>query len=296
MAKHLGMELGNLEIKNFSDKEIWVKFHDNIRGKIVIIVQSTQAPADNLVELLIAIDAAKRASARAVFVVIPYFGYARQDRKDEPRVAISAKLMANLITVSGADRVITMDLHCSQIQGFFDIPLDHLYASRVLLPYWQEKNIPNLVVVAPDVGSIKMARFWSKKLNAGLAMMDKRRTGHNESEVVNIIGEVAGKNALVVDDMIDTAGTFVAAINTLKNNKAEKIYGSCIHPVCSGEAYNRLYRAPLEELVVTDTIPFVTTPDKFKTVSVAGLLATAAMNAATNQSISSLFDKEEMRR
>ena len=223
IAKALNLQLGEITIKNFSDGEIYIKFNENIRGSDVYIVQSTPPNADNLLELLIAIDAAKRASARKVTAVIPYFGYARQDRKDEPRVAITSKLVANLITVAGTDRIITMDLHAPQIQGFFDIPLDHLYSSIILVDHFRKKKIKNLSVVSPDVGGIKMARAYAKRLNAELIVIDKRRPKANEVEILNIIGDVKDKNVLIVDDLIDTAGTFTNAIEALKN-RVQKMF------------------------------------------------------------------------
>ncbi|MEK7670160.1 MAG: ribose-phosphate pyrophosphokinase, partial [Bacteroidota bacterium] len=227
ISKEAGLPLGHLDIQNFSDGEIWVKYSDNIRGDDVFIIQSTQPPADNQMELLILIDAAIRASAKRVTAVIPYFGYARQDRKDQPRVSITAKLVANLIAETGADRVITMDLHAPQIQGFFDIPLDHLYSSAVLVDYFRKKKIPKLAVASPDVGGIKMARSYAKRLEADLILIDKRRPKANEAEVLNIIGNVEGKNILIVDDLIDTAGTFVNAVKALKAGGAKEVYGAC---------------------------------------------------------------------
>ncbi|MFI5237254.1 MAG: ribose-phosphate pyrophosphokinase, partial [Ignavibacteriales bacterium] len=233
IASRIGKSLGMIELKRFSDGEIWCKYGENIRGLDVFIVQSTNPPADNWLELLIMIDAAKRASAKTITAVIPYFGYARQDRKDQPRVAITAKLMANLLTVAGASRIITMDLHAAQIQGFFDIPFDHLYGSTVFRANI-EKYKKNMVVVSPDVGGIKMARAYAKMLDCGLVVIDKRRPRQNLAEVMNIIGDVDGKDILIVDDLIDTAGTFVGAIDALKEKGALNIYGAITHPVLSG--------------------------------------------------------------
>nr|MBP9212834.1 ribose-phosphate pyrophosphokinase [Bacteroidota bacterium] len=233
IAHYLGEPLGKIELQNFSDGEIWVKFIDNVRGADVFIIQTTVPPADNLMELLIMVDAAKRASARKVTVVIPYFGYARQDRKDQPRVAITSKLVANLITKSGADRVVCMDLHAPQIQGFFDIPVDHLYSSVVLVEHLRKQKIPDLTVVSPDVGGIKMARAYAKRLEADLVLIDKRRPAPNVVEVMNIVGDVDGRNVLIVDDLIDTAGTFTNAVSALKKAGARTVYGACTHPLLS---------------------------------------------------------------
>ncbi len=293
IAKASGVALGKLDIKNFSDGEIWVKYSDNIRGDDVFVVQSTQPPAENLIELLILIDAAKRASARRVTAVIPYFGYARQDRKDQPRVSITAKLVANLITEAGADRVITMDLHAAQIQGFFDIPLDHLYASAVFSDYFRKKKIPNLAVVSPDVGSLRMARSYAKRLEADLILIDKRRPKANEAEVMNIIGKAEGKNVLIVDDLIDTGGTFVNAVAALKQHGAKDIYGACTHPILSGKATEQINAADVKTLVVTDSIPLKEESPKIERRSVSRLFAEAIIRTHNNQSISSLFDVDK---
>lgn len=243
IAKAAGIPLGRLDIKNFSDGEIWVKYSDNIRGDDVFIVQSTQPPAENLLELLILIDAARRASARRITAVIPYFGYGRQDRKDQPRVSVTAKLVANLITEAGADRVITMDLHAAQIQGFFDIPLDHLYASAVFSDYFRKKKIPDLAVVSPDVGGLKIARSYARRLDADLILIDKRRPKPNIAEVVNIIGNASGKNVLIVDDLIDTGGTFVNAVKALRDSGAHEDIRSVhtSHSLGEGSGANRQF-------------------------------------------------------
>ncbi len=291
IAVKLEMSLGAVELKRFSDGEIWVKFGENIRGSDVFIIQSTNPPSDNLIELLIMVDAAKRASAKRITAVIPYFGYSRQDRKDQPRVSISAKLVANLITVAGADRVMTMDLHASQIQGFFDIPFDHLYGSSVFSgKFDQLKN--NLVVVSPDVGGIKMARSYAKRLQADLVVIDKRRPKQNLAEVVHIIGNVEGKDVLLVDDLIDTAGTFVGAIEALKNKGAQKIYGAITHPLLSGPAIERINNSQLTKLFVSDSIPLSKNADtsKIEVISAAGIFAEAIRRTYNNESISSLFD------
>lgn len=291
ISEHLGKELGGIEKKKFSDGEIWIKFSENIRGRDIFIIQPTHPPAENILELLIMLDAAKRASAKRVTAVIPYFGYSRQDRKDQPRVAISAKLMANLITKAGADRVISMDLHAAQIQGFFDIPFDHLYGSSVLLG--RVKNISNnLAVVSPDVGGIKIARAYAKMLNSSLIVIDKRRPTQNVAEIMNIIGEVQGKDILLVDDLIDTAGTFVGAVDALKDKGAKKIFGAITHPILSGKAYEKIHNAEnLEKLFVTDTIDIESqTCDKIEVVSSSKLFAEAIIRTHYNESISSLFN------
>jgi ribose-phosphate pyrophosphokinase len=293
IAKAAGIPLGRLDIRNFSDGEIWVKYSDNIRGDDVFIVQSTQPPADNLLELLILIDAARRASARRITAVIPYFGYGRQDRKDQPRVSVTAKLVANLLTEAGTDRVITMDLHAAQIQGFFDIPLDHLYASAVFSDYFRKKKIPNLSVVSPDVGSLKIARSYARRLEAELVLIDKRRPKPNEVEVLNIIGNVDGRNALIIDDIIDTGGTFVNAVKALRDHGAKEIYGACTHPILSGKAIQRINDSAVTSVIVTDSIPLKEESSKIELRSVAKIFAEAIMRTHNNQSISSLFDVDK---
>jgi ribose-phosphate pyrophosphokinase len=290
IAAALGKPLGSCEIKDFHDGEMWVKYSENIRGCDVYIVQSTNPPADKLLELLIMIDAARRASARKVVAVIPYFGYARQDRKDQPRVSITAKLVANLITVAGAERVITMDLHAPQIQGFFDIPVDHLYSSAVLVKHFKDHPIPDLAVASPDVGGIKMARAYAKRLEAELVVIDKRRPKQNEAEVMNIIGDVEGKNILIVDDLVDTAGTLVNAVKALQNAGAKKVYAAATHPVLSGGAVERINASTLEKMVVTDTLPLKVESPKIEIESIAQLFAEAIKRSYKHQSISSLFD------
>lgn len=292
ICKYLNIELGECEIKRFSDGEIWVKYAENIRGDDVFIVQSTNTPSDNILELLIMIDAARRSSAHKITAVIPYFGYSRQDRKDQPRVSITAKLIANLITIAGADRVITMDLHASQVQGFFDIPFDHLYASAVFLKTIGILNLNNLAVVSPDVGGIKLARAYAKRLNADLVVIDKRRPNQNVSEIVNVIGNVEGKNVLLVDDIIDTAGTFTQAAKILKERGAKTIKGICTHAVFSSHAVELLNEAPIDELFVTDTInnKKVNEVKNTNVISVAPIFAEAIKRTFENKSISSLFD------
>ncbi len=295
IANKLGMQLGVLELKRFSDGEIWVKYGENIRGSEVFLIQSTNPPAENLLELLIMVDAAKRASAKRITVVIPYFGYSRQDRKDQPRVSITAKLIANLITVSGADRVMTMDLHAAQLQGFFDIPFDHLYGSSIFISVLEDIK-DNLVVVSPDVGGIKMARSYAKRLNAGLVVIDKRRPKQNLAEVVHIIGEVDGKDVLIVDDLIDTAGTFVSAIQALKEKGAQKIYGAISHPLLSGPAMERINNSELSKLFVADTISIseeVQKNNKISVVTASDIFSEAIQRTFNNESISSLFDVDK---
>ncbi len=289
IAEKLGRPLGQIELKRFSDGEIWVKYYENIRGLDVFIIQPTLPPADNILELLIMIDAAKRASAKRITAVIPYFGYSRQDRKDQPRVSITAKLLANLITVAGAERVITMDLHAAQIQGFFDIPVDHLYSSSIFTGVF--RNISkNLVVVSPDIGGIKMARSYAKRLHCNLIVIDKRRPKPNHSEVVHIIGSVEDKDVLLVDDLVDTGGTLVSAIEALKKNGARNIYGSITHPLLSGPAVERINKSALTKLYVTDTIPLRENSEKIEVISASDIFAEAIRRTYNNESISSLFD------
>ena len=291
IASNIGKPLGEIDLKRFSDGEIWVKYGENIRGLEVFIIQSTNPPTDNVMELLIMIDAAKRASAKSITAVLPYFGYARQDRKDQPRVAITAKLMANLITVAGADRIITMDLHAPQIQGFFDIPFDHLYGSSVFKNSFDHLK-KNIVIVSPDVGGIKIARAYAKLLNCGLVVIDKRRPKQNMAEIMHIIGDVEGKDVLIVDDLIDTAGTFVGAIGALKSKGAHEIYGAVTHAVLSGEAVDRIEKSELKTLFVTDTINFTNTKksEKIKILSAADLFSEAIRRTFNNESISTLFN------
>ncbi|HEX9654765.1 MAG TPA: ribose-phosphate pyrophosphokinase, partial [bacterium] len=239
IAAYLAVPLGEAQIRYFSDGEIWVKYNQNIRGADVFIIQPTNSPAVNLIELFVMIDAARRASAARITAVIPYFGYARQDRKDQPRVAITAKLIANLLTTSGADRILTMDLHAPQIQGFFDIPVDHLYSATILTDSFRKMDIPELTVVSPDIGGITLARAYAKRLNAPLAIIDKRRPKANESEVMHIIGAVKNRNILIIDDLVDTAGTLCNAATALKKNDCGDIYVACTHPILSGPAMER---------------------------------------------------------
>jgi len=288
-------DLAHVTIQNFSDGELWVKYEENVRGVDLYIVQSTFAPSDNLMELLLLIDAAKRASARRITAVIPYFGYARQDRKDQPRVAITAKLVADLLTRAGANRIITMDLHTPQLQGFFDIPLDHLYSSPLSTQVLQNLGLENVAVASPDVGGVKTARSYAKMLgDADLVVVDKRRPKHNVAEVMNIIGEVRGKNVVIVDDLIDTGSTFVQCAEAIKRNGAETIVGVCTHPVFSGNAIEKIAACTaLTKLYVTDTIPLRKEHPKIGVISVAGLFAEAIIRTHENQSISSLFEKAQ---
>jgi ribose-phosphate pyrophosphokinase len=293
IARELGQPLGKCEIKTFSDGEIWAKFSDNVRGCDVYIVQSTNPPAENLLELLILMDAARRASARKVNAVIPYFGYARQDRKDQPRVSITAKLVANLLTQAGADRVITMDLHAPQIQGFFDIPVDHLYSSAILVHHFKKMHLSNLAVASPDVGGIKMARAYAKRLEADLILIDKRRPRQNEAEVMNIIGEVKGKNILIVDDLVDTAGTMCNAVEALKAAGARDVYAACTHAVFSGSSLERIKASGLKQMIVTDSIPIHDGAKKVVVESVARIFSEAIKRSFKYMSISSLFDVDK---
>jgi ribose-phosphate pyrophosphokinase len=289
----LEIKIGNGEVKKFSDGETSVDIHQSIRGKDIFIVQSTCSPTnEHLMELLIMLDAMKRASAKRITAVIPYFGYARQDRKASPRTPITAKLVANLLAVSGADRILTMDLHAGQIQGFFDIPVDNLYAKPVVLKYIQEKFLNNLCIVSPDAGGVERARAYAKPLKADLAIIDKKRERANESDVMHIIGEVAGKTCLIVDDMVDTAGTLTNGAIALKEAGALKVAACCSHAVLSGPAISRIEASPLEEIVATDTIPLkgdATMCKKITVLSVANLLAEAIKRIYEEASVSELF-------
>lgn len=297
IADYLGLELGKTLVSEFADGEIFVKIEESIRGSDIFIIQSTCNPSNqNLMELLIMIDAAKRASAERITAVIPYFGYARQDRKAEPRVPITAKLVANLITTAGADRVLTMDLHADQIQGFFDIPVDHLYAFPVFIDYLKEnyEDIGDFVVVAPDMGGVRRARFLASFLDLNIAIIDKRRTGYNVAEVMNLVGEVKGRNTVLIDDIVDTGGTVAKASKKLKEEGAKKVIVMATHPVLSGNAKEKLSDDAIDEIVVTDTIPI---PEekmlpKIKVLSVYKLFAEAIARIHTNSSVSSLFVKK----
>ena len=292
IARNLNLELCKVTTSRFADGEIFVRIDENIRGHDVFIVQPTNPPAENVLELLLLIDAARRASAARVTCVMPYYGYSRQDRKDQPRVAIGAKLMANLIQTAGADRVLGIDFHQHQLQGFFDVPVDHLYAMPVFVSHYRRKQLKDLVVVAPDAGSAKMARGFAKRLNATFAIIDKRRPAANVAEVVNVVGEVADRDVLIPDDMIDTAGTVAEASRALKALGARDIYVCATHALLSGPAIERLNAAPIAEVAVTDTIAI--TPDRrfdrLKVLSVGELLSKAIRYTHSEQSVSSLFD------
>lgn len=292
MCEHLGMTLGKSDVRSFSDGEVYVDIQESVRNIEVYVVQSTCLPCnDNLMELLIMLDAFKRASAGSVTAVIPYYGYARQDRKVAPRTPISAKLVADLITVAGATRVVSVDLHAGQIQGFFNIPVDHLYASPVLLNYVKENFHDDIVVVSPDAGGVERARAFAKRLGANLAIVDKRRPRPNVSEVMNIIGEVEGKTTILLDDMIDTAGTITQAANALMERGAKQVFACCTHAVLSGPAIERIEASPIKELVVTNTIPKrdSATSAKIKRLSVGPLLGEAIKRIHHGESVSSLF-------
>jgi len=290
IAEFVGQPVGQVSVDRFPDGEIFVKIAENIRGQDVFIVQPTSPPNDNLLELLIMIDAAKRASADRITAVIPYYGYARQDRKDQPRVPITAKLVANLLVAAGTDRVLTLDLHAQQIQGFFDIPVDHLYASPVIVSDIRQKNISDLTIVASDPGSLKMAYAYSQMLNAGLAIVGKNRKTSEDVEAVDVVGEVSGRNCLIVDDMTTTAGTLCAAAELLEQNGAKSVLAAVSHAVLTGNALGRLKSSPIDELVTTDSVPRKGLQGfNITTLSVAQLLGEAIMRIHNNQSVTSLF-------
>jgi ribose-phosphate pyrophosphokinase len=291
ISQYLRIPLSQAEVLRFSDGEIKVKINENIRGADLFIIQSTGAPAENLLELLVLLDAARRASAKRITAVLPYFGYARQDRKDQPRVPITAKLVANLIAEAGANRVLTMDLHAAQIQGFFDIPTDHLFSNPVFYDYVIKLNLSDLVVIS-DLGSIKMVRNFAKKLGCPMAVMDKRRPAPNQAEVLNIIGEVKDKNVIIRDDIIDTAGTLVEFAYALERNGAKDIYACCTHAVLSGQALDKIEKSPIKKLAISDTIcqnerNFT---NKIEVLSVAELFGEAIIRTDKEESISSLFE------
>jgi ribose-phosphate pyrophosphokinase len=291
ICEKLKVPLGDAEVTRFEDGEVSVKFNENIRGGDVFIVQATGAPAENLMELLVMLDAAKRASARRVTAVLPYFGYARQDRKDQPRAPITAKLVANLITVAGADRALTMDLHSAQIQGFFDIPFDHLYAAPVLIDFFAQQRIRDLVVVAPDVGGVKMARAYAKRLGADLALTDKRRPRPDAVDIMNIIGDVKDKNVVLFDDVVTTGSTLCQAAEAIRARGAKEIYAGVTHGVFSPGTHERIAGSPIKELVITDTVnhDHEPLPPKVRVLSVAGLLGEAVQRIHEERSLSSLF-------
>src|SRR5450756_224238 len=292
IARTLDVPFCKTTVTRFADGEIFVRIDENVRGNDVFIVQPTNPPADNIMELLLLIDAARRASAARITCVMPYYGYARQDRKDQPRVAIGAKLMANMLTGAGADRMLGIDFHQHALQGFFDIPVDHLYAAPVLTAHYRKKNLKDLVVVAPDVGSAKMARGFAKRLDATLAIIGKRRPTANVAEVLNVVGDVEGRDCLLADDMIDTAGTVSEAAKALKDLGARDIYVCATHAVLSGPAVERLSKAPIKEVTVTDTV-MIPKAKRFSTLcvlSVGELLAKAIRYIHSEQSVSSLFE------
>jgi len=293
IARNLDIEPAKLTVTRFADGEIFVRIDENVRGNDVFIVQSTNPPADNIMELLLLIDAARRASAARITCVMPYYGYSRQDRKDQPRVAIGAKLLANMIVTAGADRVLGLDFHQHQLQGFFDVPVDHLYAAPVFVSHYRRKQLHDLVVVASDVGSAKMARGFAKRLNGSLAIIDKRRPKANVSEVVNVVGEVEGRDCLLADDMIDTAGTVAEAAYALKDLGARDIYVCATHALLSGPAVERLSKAPIREVTVTDTvaIPKEKHFETLNVLSVGELLSKAIKYIHSEQSVSSLFEQ-----
>ena len=289
VALEYGKPLGEIKIQKFSDGEMSPFFRESVRGCDVFLINSTFAPSDNLMELLLMIDAAKRASAKYVTVVIPYFGYARQDRKDRPRVAIGAKLVANLISAAGADRIMTCDLHAGQIQGFFDIPVDHLDGSFIFVPYVRSLKLDNLLIASPDVGGTKRARAFAKHFEVDMVVIDKYRKRANEVASMQVIGNVEDKDVILVDDLIDTGGTLAKASIVLKEEGARSVRAIATHPILSGNAYENIENSSLEELVVTDTIPLYRESDKIKVLSVANLFAKGIRKTHTNESISSLF-------
>lgn len=289
IAGELGIELGKSSVTKFSDGEFQPCFDESVRGDMVFIVQSTNPPAENLLELLLMIDAAKRASAYKVIAVIPYYGFARQDRKDRPRVSIGSKLSADLLSAAGVDRVITMDLHADQIQGFFNVPVDHLFGSAVFAPYIRNLNLENLAVSAPDMGGSKRANAYSRHLHSEMVLCYKLRKKANLVEEISVIGEVEGRNIVIIDDMIDTAGTIVLAANMMKERGAKSIRAFATHPILSGNAVERINNSSLEELVVSDSIPLAVRSDKIKVLSIAGIFASTIRAVNTNQSISTSF-------
>ena len=291
IAKYLEQPLSQATIKRFSDGEISVQIAESVRGKDVFIIQPTSAPAnDNLMELLIMTDALKRSSAKSITAVVPYYGYARQDRKAAPRVPITAKLVANLMETAGITRMVTVDLHASQIQGFFDIPVDNLYGAILFIDYIKAKNFKNPVIASPDIGGVARARYFAKKLGLDMVIVDKRREKANESEVMNVIGDVAGKDVILIDDMVDTAGTMVKGAAALKALGATSVMACCTHPVLSGPAYERLQAGDLDELVVANTIPMEHRCDKIKMLSTATMLGEVIRRVHNNESVNSLFE------
>ena len=289
IAKQYGQELGNVKVNVFSDGEFQPSLEETVRGQDVFIVQSTMPPTENLFELLLLVDAARRASARKIIAVIPYFGFARQDRKDQPRVAIGAKLKANMLMAAGVDRIMTMDFHADQIQGFFEVPVDHLYASTLFLKEIEKLPSENIVIAAPDVGGAKRANSYSKRLNCGLALCHKHRKKANEIAEMTVIGDVSGKDVLIIDDMCDTAGTLTKAADLLIDKGALSVRAFCTHAVLSGPAYERINSSKLTELIVTDTIPLQGESEKIRVITVADLFSDVIKKLISNKSISSHF-------
>lgn len=292
IAKYIGTSLAKCDVRRFSDGEVFVQINENIRGTDLFIIQATNPPAENLMEILMLIEASRRASAMRITAVIPYYGYARADRKDRPRVSITAKLVANLLTTAGADRIMTMDLHASQIQGFFDLPHDHLYSSVIFNKYIASLNLDKLTVVSPDVGSIKLARATASKLNAELAIVDKRRPEQNVAKVMNLIGEVGGRNILIRDDMIDTGGSICAAAEFLKEKGAKDIYAACTHGVLSGQAIEKINNSAVKKMIISDSINHDSKDlsDKFEVLTCSELFGEAIMRIFDEESVSSLFE------
>lgn len=289
IAANYGVPLANVNILEFSDGEFQPSFEETVRGNDVFIVQSTFPPADNLMELLQLIDAAKRASAKNIIAVLPYYGFARQDRKDKPRVSIGSKLVANLLSAAGMTRLITMDLHADQIQGFFEVPVDHLYASSIFLPYIKQLDLPNMLIAAPDTGGTKRANAYAKFFNVEMAICYKQRKKANEVESMTVIGDVQGRDVILIDDIIDTAGTLTKAAEVMMEQGAASIRAIITHPVLSGKAYERIEKSALKELIVTDTIPLKQNIEKIKVLTVADLFANTIRNLVNHESISSQF-------
>lgn len=290
IAASYGKKLGDVTVQHFSDGEFQPSFEETVRGNELFIIQSTFAPSDNLFELLLMIDAAKRASAKNIVAVIPYYGFARQDRKDKPRVSIGAKLVANLLMAVGVNRIITMDLHSDQIQGFFDLPVDHMYASSIIIPYLQKLNLPNLTMASPDTGGTKRAAAYAKFLNSELVICFKQRTKANVVGKMTLIGDVKGRDMIIIDDIIDTGGTITRAAEMMMEEGAASVRCACTHPILSGDAYEKLHNSPLCEVIVTDTIPLKKSIDKITVLSTAGLFADVIGRVHNYESISTHFE------
>ncbi len=289
IAKSYGSPLGKVVVTDYSDGEFQPSFEENIRGRDVFIVQSTFPPAENLLELLMLIDAARRASAKRIVAVIPYFGFARQDRKDKPRVSIASKLIANLLTAAGVQRIITIDLHADQIQGFFDVPVDHVFASTIFVPYLKNMNLKNLIMASPDTGGTRRAAAYAKFLNTGFVICYKQRSKPNQIGNMELVGDVEGKDVVLIDDIIDTAGSITKAGNLIMERGANSVRAFCTHPVFSGEAYDRIEKSSFEEVIVTDTIPLKPGSEKIKVLSTADLFSEVISRALKTKSISSLY-------